>query len=62
MTGPEAAKILGVQRNIVTKWRKKDKLRAISGPEIDGFGCHLYLRKDIRIMERKRALHYTGEQ
>jgi hypothetical protein len=62
MTGPEAAKMLGVHRNVVTKWRRKDKLRAVSGPKIDGFGCHLYSRRDIKRMKRKRAQHYAGQQ
>jgi len=47
VTGPEAANILKTPRTAVLKMTKRGELIPISGPGIDGFGCHLYLRADI---------------
>ena len=43
----EAAAILKVGKVTIFEWTMAGKLRPISGPHIDGFGCNLYLRKDI---------------
>lgn len=47
-TGPELAKIVGVTRNTVYKWKKSGKIQAVSGPDIDGLGCYRYLMKEVR--------------
>jgi len=53
VTGPEAAKIIGVTRNTIFKWNKKGEIIPVSGPKVDGFGCHLYLRKDVVQIKKK---------
>jgi DNA-binding Xre family transcriptional regulator len=47
-TGPELAKIVGVTRNTIYKWKKSGKIQAVSGPDIDGLGCYRYLMKEVR--------------
>jgi hypothetical protein len=47
VTGPETAKILGIHRTAILKMTWKGRLRAVSGPGIDGFGKHLYLRREV---------------
>jgi predicted DNA-binding transcriptional regulator AlpA len=58
VTGPTAAKMLGVHRTKVMKWTKSGELRAVSGPSVDGFGCYLYKRKDVNklLKERKEGV------
>jgi predicted DNA-binding transcriptional regulator AlpA len=46
-TGPELAKIVGVTRNTIYKWKKSGKIQAVSGPDIDGLGCYRYLMKEV---------------
>jgi len=53
VTGPVAAKIIGVTRNTIFKWNKKGKISPVSGPKVDGFGCHLYLKKDVVQIKKK---------
>ena len=54
ITGPEAAKLLGVHRTTIMKLTKRGKLKPVSGPGIDGFGCYLYLQEDIdRLLKTK---------
>lgn len=50
VSGAEAAMILGVHRTCIVKWTKNGKLKAISGPGIDGFGCYRYLKSDVENM------------
>ncbi|KZY73493.1 hypothetical protein A3740_18965 [Oleiphilus sp. HI0068] len=45
-TGPELAKTIGVTRNTIYKWKKSGKIRAVSGPDIDGLGFYRYLKSD----------------
>jgi hypothetical protein len=53
VTGPEAAKIIGVTRNTVFKWYRKGEIMPVSGPCVDGFGCNLYLRSDIMSIKKE---------
>ncbi|MFA6148002.1 MAG: hypothetical protein WC899_07330 [bacterium] len=55
VTGPQAAKIIGVHRTAIMKWTKAGKLVPISGPHIDGFGCNLYLRSEVQKIVEERA-------
>jgi hypothetical protein len=59
ITGPEAAKKLGIYRTAVLKWTKSGKLRPVSGPAVDGFGCNLYLRIDIERLAESRSIAET---
>jgi plasmid maintenance system antidote protein VapI len=47
LTGPELARAVGVTRNTVFKWRKSGRLRAVSGPGINGFGCYRYHKREV---------------
>ncbi|SJZ83215.1 hypothetical protein [Selenihalanaerobacter shriftii] len=38
ITGTKAARIIGVPRGTIIKWKNKDKLIPVSGSSIDGFG------------------------
>lgn len=54
VTGSEAAKILGIHRTAVLKIMKKGVLKPVSGPDVDGFGCNLYLRTEVERLRRTR--------
>ncbi|MDA8082806.1 MAG: helix-turn-helix domain-containing protein [Nitrospiraceae bacterium] len=54
ITGPMAAKMLGVHRTKVLKWTKEGRLHAVTGPDIDGYGCYLYMRKYVEKFRRDR--------
>jgi hypothetical protein len=54
VTGPTAAKMIGVHRTKILKWTVMGRLQAVSGPSIDGFGCYLYLKEDVRNFRDKR--------
>lgn len=51
--GSEAAKIIGVTRNTILKWKRKNKIIPVSGPDIDGSGYYLYLKKDVMELKKK---------
>ena len=50
----EAAAMLKVGNVTIFKWTKAGKLKAVSGPDVDGFGCNLYLRDDIKKLRKQR--------
>jgi hypothetical protein len=54
ISSKEAAKILRVARITIYKWTISGKLKLASGPSIDGFGNHLYLRRDIERLRKER--------
>lgn len=54
ITGPMAAKMLGVHRTKVMKWTKEGRLHAVTGPDIDGYGCYLYMKKYVEKFRRDR--------
>lgn len=54
ISSKEAAKILGVNPVTVYMWTISGKLTLASGPNIDGFGNHLYLRRDIERLRKER--------
>lgn len=43
-------------KSVVIKWTKVGKLQPVSGPDIDGFGCYLYLKKDIIELLKNKPL------
>ena len=55
VTGPEAAKVLGMHRTAVLKLTKKGMLKPVSGPDEDGFGCNLYLLTDVEKLREERT-------
>lgn len=54
VSSKDAAKILNIGRITVYKWTVSGKLRLASGPSIDGFGNHLYLRRDVERLRKER--------
>jgi len=54
VSGSEAAKILGMHRTAVLKLTKKGMLKPVSGPDVEGFGCNLYLRADVEKLREER--------
>lgn len=56
MSSPEVAAIFGVGTSCVTSWIASGKLKAVSGPRIDGMPHYLYLKRDVaKLLERSRA-------
>jgi len=55
VTGPEAAKVLGMHRTAVLKLTHKGMLKPVSGPDEDGFGCNLYLLTDVEKLREERT-------
>jgi hypothetical protein len=53
VTGPMAAKMLGIHRNRVHCLRKRGLLVPCSGPDVDGFGVYIYRSKDVRRLCRQ---------
>ncbi|SJZ83149.1 MerR family transcriptional regulator [Selenihalanaerobacter shriftii] len=47
VTASDAAKIIGVARGTIIKWKNKGKLNAVNRPSIDGFGKYLYSKGDV---------------
>jgi len=60
VTGPEAAKLIGVRRGTILKWMYAGKLKPIAGPDIDGFGCYLYLLSDVKKIRKDRERQNVG--
>jgi hypothetical protein len=54
VSSKEAAAILGVNPVTVYKWTIGGKLRLASGPDVDGFRNHLYLRRDVESLRKKQ--------
>ncbi len=55
ISSKEAAKILGVNPVTVYMWTISGKLKLASGPSVDGFGSHLYLRSDVERLRKERV-------
>lgn len=43
----QAAKMIGVSVNTIRRWVKSGKLKAVSGPDVDGFGTYLFFKEDL---------------
>ncbi len=64
VTVPEAAKILGINRGALYWLINTGKLNAVSGPDVEGFGCPRYLRDDVEklALERKNRFQPPAEK
>lgn len=65
LPGREAAVILGVNEKTLYKWTLMGKVKAFSGPHIDGFGYTMYMRGDIEKLLsvlRKKAELISGPE
>ncbi|MFL6333051.1 MAG: hypothetical protein ACJ754_06865 [Pyrinomonadaceae bacterium] len=60
-----AAAMLGVNEHTLYKWMLSGKVKAFSGPHIDGFGYTMYMRSDIekllRLLRTKAELISSSE-
>lgn len=53
----EAEKILNVHHVTLYKWTAAGKIKPVSGPSVDGFGCNMFLRGDVmRLCEQLQAV------
>ncbi len=54
VSGPELARISGVNRNLVYKWMKAGKLKPTITPDNTGFGYYRYpLHTSLKLLSRR---------
>lgn len=65
MPSREAAAVLGVNETTLYKWMLSGRVKAFSGPHIDGYGYIMYMRSDIeklrRLLRKKAELIPSSE-
>jgi hypothetical protein len=56
MNSPEVAAVFGVRCSCVNGWTSSGKLKAVSGPRIDGAPRNLYLKRDVaKLLDKSHA-------